>query len=213
MTGARSRCATALPRHDSAAGNADRHGAGLGVSRSADARCRSRFPRPAGARRCRTAGSRCGATWSAGGVERDRLRHGWCVDSADLDLRTIQLITPAVALKGRLALVGTLEGPWKNVTFRGRLPAPGRRPAGHLRRRYRPARYPRRDAALRYRSQLRAAGARRDPAELSRHSDPGAAARQCTAARLDRAVLRQHRAAEGGGCVHRLRHDRAGNAA
>ncbi len=43
------------------------------------------------------------------------------VDSADLDLRTIQLVTPAVALRGRMQLVGTLRGPWKNVTFTGRL--------------------------------------------------------------------------------------------
>lgn len=43
------------------------------------------------------------------------------IDSADIDLRTIELITPAVALKGRLRLVGGLQGPWKNVTFTGRL--------------------------------------------------------------------------------------------
>ncbi|HWA16089.1 MAG TPA: hypothetical protein VG817_06645, partial [Gemmatimonadales bacterium] len=43
------------------------------------------------------------------------------LDSADIDLRTIQLVSPAVELKGRLTLAGTLEGPWKNVTFRGRL--------------------------------------------------------------------------------------------
>jgi translocation and assembly module TamB len=46
---------------------------------------------------------------------------GVALDSADLDLRTIELISPAVALRGRLTLVGTLQGPWKNVTFRGRL--------------------------------------------------------------------------------------------
>jgi hypothetical protein len=46
---------------------------------------------------------------------------GVALDSADLDLRTIQLVTPAVALKGRLTMVGTLQGPWKNIVFRGRL--------------------------------------------------------------------------------------------
>ncbi len=40
---------------------------------------------------------------------------------SDLDLRTIRLVTPAVALDGRLALAGRLEGPWRNVGYQGRV--------------------------------------------------------------------------------------------
>ncbi len=40
---------------------------------------------------------------------------------ADFDLRTIRLVTPAVALDGRLRLAGSLDGPWQNVTYRGRV--------------------------------------------------------------------------------------------
>jgi len=40
---------------------------------------------------------------------------------ADLDLRTIRLVTPAVALDGRLRLAGSLDGPWQNVTYQGRV--------------------------------------------------------------------------------------------
>ncbi len=39
--------------------------------------------------------------------------------SSDIDLRTVQRISPSVALQGRLALVGSLDGPWRNVTFTG----------------------------------------------------------------------------------------------
>ena len=40
---------------------------------------------------------------------------------ADLDLRTVRRIAPAVILEGRLALDGTLDGPLKNVVFAGRV--------------------------------------------------------------------------------------------
>lgn len=39
--------------------------------------------------------------------------------SSDVDLRTVQLMTPSVTLEGRARLVGTLQGPWKDVTFTG----------------------------------------------------------------------------------------------
>ena len=39
--------------------------------------------------------------------------------SSDVDLRTVQLLTPTVTLQGRARLAGTLEGPWKNVLFTG----------------------------------------------------------------------------------------------
>jgi len=45
--------------------------------------------------------------------------HGFELASSDVDLRTVQLMTPTVTLQGRLGLVGTLEGPWRNVTFSG----------------------------------------------------------------------------------------------
>lgn len=38
---------------------------------------------------------------------------------AELDLRTVQLVAPAVILRGRLGLSGTLTGPLKNVVFQG----------------------------------------------------------------------------------------------
>ena len=44
---------------------------------------------------------------------------GFAVRSSDVDLRTVRLIAPAVILEGRLAAVGTLDGPLRNVTFRG----------------------------------------------------------------------------------------------
>jgi hypothetical protein len=44
---------------------------------------------------------------------------GFELTSSDLDLETIRLVTPAMILEGRLALAGTLNGPWTNVTFRG----------------------------------------------------------------------------------------------
>lgn len=39
--------------------------------------------------------------------------------SSDVDLRTVQLLTPSVTLQGRARLFGTLDGPWKNVLFTG----------------------------------------------------------------------------------------------
>jgi translocation and assembly module TamB len=41
------------------------------------------------------------------------------VRSSDVDLRTVRLVTPAVILEGRLNAVGSLDGPLRNVTFRG----------------------------------------------------------------------------------------------
>ena len=38
---------------------------------------------------------------------------------SDIDLRTVQHLSPSVALRGRLGLIGTLSGPWRNVTFAG----------------------------------------------------------------------------------------------
>ncbi len=38
---------------------------------------------------------------------------------SDIDLRTVRLVAPAVILEGRLAAAGTLDGPLRNVTFRG----------------------------------------------------------------------------------------------
>ncbi len=43
------------------------------------------------------------------------------LDSTDVDLRTVRRLAPAVALQGRLLLVGRLAGPWKAVTFEGDL--------------------------------------------------------------------------------------------
>jgi hypothetical protein len=43
----------------------------------------------------------------------------FALTSSDVDLRTVQLLTPTVTLQGRAALAGTLEGPWKNVLFTG----------------------------------------------------------------------------------------------
>jgi translocation and assembly module TamB len=41
------------------------------------------------------------------------------VREADLDFRTIELLSPSIPLKGRLRLQGSLAGPWKNVTYSG----------------------------------------------------------------------------------------------
>jgi translocation and assembly module TamB len=41
--------------------------------------------------------------------------------SSDLDLATVRLAAPAVILEGRMAGVGVLEGPWRNVDYTGRL--------------------------------------------------------------------------------------------
>lgn len=49
------------------------------------------------------------------------LFHGTRVLRSDFDLRTVRMVTPAVRLDGRLVLDGTLEGPWRNVVFDGRL--------------------------------------------------------------------------------------------
>ena len=47
--------------------------------------------------------------------------HNVTLDSADLDLPTIRLAVPAVILEGRGRGAGTLNGPWKDVTFTGHL--------------------------------------------------------------------------------------------
>jgi translocation and assembly module TamB len=44
---------------------------------------------------------------------------GFNLRGSDLDLRTVRLVAPAVILEGRLNAVGTLDGPLRNVTFRG----------------------------------------------------------------------------------------------
>jgi len=41
------------------------------------------------------------------------------LSASDVDLRTVQLLTPTVTLQGRARLAGTLDGPWKNVLFTG----------------------------------------------------------------------------------------------
>ncbi|HEX9754268.1 MAG TPA: translocation/assembly module TamB domain-containing protein [Gemmatimonadales bacterium] len=43
------------------------------------------------------------------------------VSGADLDLATVRLMAPAVILEGRMQGEGTLDGPWRDVVFRGRL--------------------------------------------------------------------------------------------
>lgn len=56
------------------------------------------------------------------------------LEHADLDLRTVRLLAPAVRLDGRLGLAGHLEGPWKNVLYRGEaVHADGSRPRSRIR--------------------------------------------------------------------------------
>jgi hypothetical protein len=43
------------------------------------------------------------------------------VDTLDLDLPTVRLAAPAVILEGRAGGSGQLDGPWKNVTYTGRI--------------------------------------------------------------------------------------------
>jgi hypothetical protein len=43
------------------------------------------------------------------------------ISVSDFDLRSIRLVSPAVRLNGRAQLAGTLQGPWKNVVFDGRV--------------------------------------------------------------------------------------------
>ena len=43
------------------------------------------------------------------------------ISVSDFDLRSIRLVSPAVRMNGRVQLAGTLQGPWKNVTFEGRV--------------------------------------------------------------------------------------------
>ena len=41
------------------------------------------------------------------------------LSQTDLDLRSVRLLAPAVILEGRMGLTGSLDGPLKNVTFKG----------------------------------------------------------------------------------------------
>jgi autotransporter translocation and assembly factor TamB len=60
------------------------------------------------------------------------------LERSDLDLRTVRLLAPAVLLEGRLALAGSLEGPWRNVVFDGEaVHADAARPASRVRGRAR----------------------------------------------------------------------------
>ena len=43
----------------------------------------------------------------------------FAVRDSDIDLGTVNRLAPAVVVPGRLAAVGTLDGPMRNVTFRG----------------------------------------------------------------------------------------------
>jgi hypothetical protein len=55
------------------------------------------------------------------------------VPEADLDLRTVRLLAPAVLLEGRLGLAGKLNGPMKDVVFSGRVEhRDGERPPSRL---------------------------------------------------------------------------------
>ncbi len=53
-----------------------------------------------------------------GGAE-GMLFEGARLSSTDVDLRTVRRVSPAVILEGRLALDGSLTGPWRNVVFDG----------------------------------------------------------------------------------------------
>jgi autotransporter translocation and assembly factor TamB len=53
-----------------------------------------------------------------GGVEALTFRN-FALAASDVDLRTVQLITPSVTLQGRARLAGTLDGPWQDVLFTG----------------------------------------------------------------------------------------------
>ncbi len=58
--------------------------------------------------------------------------HNVQVDSADLDLPTVQLAIPSVILHGRASGDGSLDGAWRNATFTGRLThQDGDRPPSH----------------------------------------------------------------------------------
>ncbi|HEU5051057.1 MAG TPA: translocation/assembly module TamB domain-containing protein, partial [Gemmatimonadales bacterium] len=43
----------------------------------------------------------------------------FAIRDSDIDLGTVHVLAPAVVIPGRLAAVGTLDGPMRNVTFRG----------------------------------------------------------------------------------------------
>ena len=55
------------------------------------------------------------------GGEQGIVFHETRVTGADLDLATVRLAVPAVILEGRMQGEGALEGPWRDVEFRGRL--------------------------------------------------------------------------------------------
>ena len=70
----------------------------------------------------------------------------FAVRRSDIDLRTVRLVAPAVILEGRLAAVGTLDGPLHNVDLPRHGAASGRRPAAQHARRDGPPRHPLRHA-------------------------------------------------------------------
>ena len=47
--------------------------------------------------------------------------HSFTLTGSDVALGTIEKLAPSVTLKGRLALVGTLDGPWRDASFVGTL--------------------------------------------------------------------------------------------
>jgi translocation and assembly module TamB len=47
--------------------------------------------------------------------------HEFSLTSSDIALATIEKLAPSVTLRGRLALSGTLEGPWRDAAFAGTL--------------------------------------------------------------------------------------------
>jgi len=54
------------------------------------------------------------------------------VAAADLDLRSVRVVAPAVELDGRVQLAGVLRGPWRMVTFEGGIShQDGSHPASH----------------------------------------------------------------------------------
>ena len=79
----------------------------LGVRRRAGARA-SRCRRIAGDGHRRAPRRDSGLTFT-----------NFVVRRSDMDLRTVRRLAPAVILEGRLAAAGTLDGPLRNVTFRG----------------------------------------------------------------------------------------------
>ncbi len=55
------------------------------------------------------------------GVPGDFVFRNFLLDSADIDLRTVKRLIPAIDLVGRLRGAGTLEGAWLQASYRGRM--------------------------------------------------------------------------------------------